>query len=136
MTANIYISRRVTDFARTRKFWQALGFDDFPEVPAEYRDKTLPMRVSGEVLVCFLTDQLFDDLNATRMTAPGKNPECIVTIKVDSREKVDEMLAKVVAAGGRDTGEGMDLGFVYTASFTDPDGHWWEFQWDGPPPSE
>ena len=132
MTKNIYISRRVTDFARTRKFWQALGFDDFIEVPDDYLDKTLMMRVSNEVIVCFLTDKLFDDLNITRMTAPGKNPECIVSITVESREKVDEMRAKVIAAGGRDIGEGLDYDFIYTAPFTDPDGHWWEFQWDAP----
>ena len=136
MSANLYISRRVTDLTRTRAFWQALGYADFPEVPAEYRDKTLPMTLADGVMVCFLTDDLFTCLNATPMAAPGKNPECIITIPVESRAKADAMLAKAVAAGGRDTGEGMDLGFVYTASFTDPDGHWWEFQWDGAPPED
>ena len=42
-----------------------------------------------------------------------------------SREAVDSLVAKALAAGGTTYDEAEDLGFMYSHSFVDPDGHGW-----------
>ena len=44
----------------------------------------------------------------------------------DSRAAVDEITDQALAAGGRESGERQDHGFMYSRSFEDPDGHIWE----------
>ena len=136
MTPKIYISRRVADLRRTRKFWTALGYDNFDEVPAEYRDKTLPLRLSESTMAVFMTRALFAEMNQEPLALPSpeRAAESIVTLALESRGEVDGMTEKVLAAGGKEWGAPADLGFVYVRAFTDPDGHRWEFQWRRPPP--
>ncbi|MCI0625835.1 MAG: glyoxalase/bleomycin resistance/extradiol dioxygenase family protein, partial [Acidobacteria bacterium] len=44
----------------------------------------------------------------------------------ESRKKVDEMVRKAVAAGGKTYNEPQDHGFMYGHGFQDLDGHIWE----------
>jgi predicted lactoylglutathione lyase len=43
----------------------------------------------------------------------------------DSRKKVDNLVAKAIATGGRTHEEAEDQDFMYSHSFIDPDGHGW-----------
>ena len=47
-------------------------------------------------------------------------------LSLESREKVDEMVAKAVAAGGTTPNKPNDHGFMYQHGFQDLDGHLWE----------
>ena len=53
----------------------------------------------------------------------------LICISADSREAVDEITDKALAAGGREPREKQDYGFMYGRSFEDPDGHIWEPMW-------
>ncbi len=44
----------------------------------------------------------------------------------ESREKLDEMVGKAVAAGGTTYNKPQDHGFMYAHGFQDLDGHIWE----------
>jgi predicted lactoylglutathione lyase len=44
----------------------------------------------------------------------------------DTREAVDELVKKAIAAGGKTYKEPQDHGFMYGHGFQDPDGHVWE----------
>lgn len=134
----VYISRRVADLARTRRFWTALGYADFPEVPADYRDKTLPLQLADGVVAAFMTRALFAEFNEAPLAlpAPARAADTIVTLMRPARAEVDALMEKVVAAGGKEWGQPTDLGFVYVRAFTDPDGHRWEFQCCGPAPAK
>src|SRR5689334_18102818 len=46
-------------------------------------------------------------------------------LQQSSREEVDGLVAKAVAAGGSTYDKPEDYGFMYTHSFVDPDGHGW-----------
>ena len=61
-----------------------------------------------------------------------------MAFSVDSREAVDELVRKALAAGGAPSQEAQDYGFMYTHSFQDPDGHLWEVFWMDPagPPKD
>ncbi len=49
-----------------------------------------------------------------------------------SRDEVDDLLAKALAAGGSPWKEPVDMGFMYGCSFQDPDNHVWELNWMDP----
>jgi predicted lactoylglutathione lyase len=61
-----------------------------------------------------------------------RNSEVLLALSAESREKVDEMVEKAVAAGGSVTGETQDHGFMYGRAFEDLDGHTWEVVWMDP----
>lgn len=50
----------------------------------------------------------------------------IIALSADSREHVDELADKALAAGGKESKEPADHGFMYVRSFEDLDGHLWE----------
>ena len=50
----------------------------------------------------------------------------LIALSCDSREEVDQMVAKALAAGGTAPNPIQDHGFMYSHGFTDLDGHVWE----------
>jgi predicted lactoylglutathione lyase len=64
--------------------------------------------------------------DATRST------EVLVCLSCDSREQVDEMVRKAVAAGGSTYKKPQDHGFMYGHGFQDLDGHIWELMYMEP----
>jgi predicted lactoylglutathione lyase len=50
----------------------------------------------------------------------------IIALSADSREHVDELADKALSAGGKQSKEPTDHGFMYVRSFEDLDGHLWE----------
>lgn len=50
----------------------------------------------------------------------------ILALEVESRQRVDELAEKALAAGGQPANDINDQGFMYGRSFQDPDGHIWE----------
>ena len=55
----------------------------------------------------------------------SKAAEVLLCLSCESREEVDGLVAKAVAAGGSTYDKPEDFGFMYTHSFVDPDGHGW-----------
>ena len=51
--------------------------------------------------------------------------EVLISLSCESREEVDELVAKALAAGGSTYDQPEDFGFMYTHSFVDLDGHGW-----------
>ena len=47
----------------------------------------------------------------------------LVALSCDSRQQVDEMVGKAVAAGGSTYNKPQDYGFMYGHGFQDLDGH-------------
>lgn len=56
----------------------------------------------------------------------SRETEAILSLSVDSREEVDDLVERALAAGGEPSTEPTDQGFMYGRSFQDPDGHLWE----------
>jgi predicted lactoylglutathione lyase len=49
-----------------------------------------------------------------------------------SRDEVEQLVKKALAAGGTPAMPPQDHGFMYTRSFFDVDGHHWEVLWMDP----
>lgn len=56
----------------------------------------------------------------------------LLALSASSREKVDELVDKAIAARGSPAGEPQDHGFMYGRAFDDLDGHTWEVMWMDP----
>ena len=51
--------------------------------------------------------------------------EVLMSLSCGSRQEVDDLVARALAAGGSTYDKPEDFGFMYTHSFLDPDGHGW-----------
>jgi hypothetical protein len=56
---------------------------------------------------------------------PAQSAGFVLSQYADSREAVDETIARAVAAGGQQLGGIADEPWGYTGGFMDPDGHHW-----------
>ena len=74
-------------------------------------------------------------LSLLRSMRHGPITEAILALSADSREAVDELADKALAAGGSEANEPMEYGLMYGQSFPDPEGHLWEVAWMDPPRS-
>ena len=61
-----------------------------------------------------------------RIADAHQTSEVLICISADSREDVDDITEKALAAGGREPRDKQDFGFMYGRSFEDLDGHIWE----------
>ena len=66
-----------------------------------------------------------------RRSAPGKRSAIpgITLFKIPddkSRGEVDALVKKALETGGKAAMPPIDMGFMYSGSFYDPDGHHWE----------
>ncbi|MEZ5433433.1 MAG: hypothetical protein R3F31_20175 [Verrucomicrobiales bacterium] len=82
-----------------------------------------------------LTEPKFLQFTPKPICDTGKSLEVLNCLSCDSREQVEDLVAKAVAAGGSTYAEPRDYGFMYQHSFADPDGHCWElFHMSAMPP--
>ncbi|MFM7165519.1 MAG: VOC family protein [Planctomycetaceae bacterium] len=51
--------------------------------------------------------------------------EVLISLSCETREQVDALVARALAAGGTTYDQPEDLGFMYSHSFVDLDGHGW-----------
>jgi predicted lactoylglutathione lyase len=73
-----------------------------------------------------LVEPYFRSFTKKGIVDATKSTEAIVALSVDSRERVDELADRALAAGGKPVNEPTDQGFMYGRSFADLDGHQWE----------
>ncbi|WP_033442472.1 VOC family protein [Saccharothrix sp. NRRL B-16314] len=127
MSVKIFVNMPVGDLAKSIDFFAALGFKHNPA----FTDEKASCVVFGEsVYAMLLTEPFFQSsLTSKEMADAGKTAEVILALSLESRERVDELADKALAAGGQFVKEPQDHGFMYGRSFADLDGHLWELFW-------
>jgi len=129
MARMIFINLPVTDHARSRAFYEALGFTNNP---AFSDDTTSCMVWSDAIFVMLLNHDRWKTFTSRPIPA-STSSEVLLAINVDSREEVDRISTVVSANGGTpDVNPVQDHGFMYSRPFADPDGHVWEPHWMDP----
>jgi hypothetical protein len=73
-----------------------------------------------------LVEKFFKTFTKKEICDATKETEVISALSVESREKVDQMINKVMEAGGRESRAPQDYGWMYGRGFEDIDGHLWE----------
>lgn len=90
------------------------------------------MIVSEDIFVMLVTRNKFKEFTPNEICDATKSTEVLVALSYESREEVDEMVRKAVAAGGSTYNDPRDHGFMYLHGYQDPDGHIWEVFWMDP----
>jgi predicted lactoylglutathione lyase len=125
----IFPNLAVNDLDASKKFFTELGYSINPQ----FSDETgAAVVVSEHIVVMLLTKEKYAGFTKKTIVDPTKNTEVLLCLSAESREKVDELVDKAIAAGGTETGEKQDHGFMYGRAFDDPDGHTWEIMWMDP----
>ncbi len=113
----------VKDLNKSIEFFTELGFSFDPQ----FTDENATCMIVGEdIFIMLLVEKFFKTFTKKEICDTTKNTEMIVALSAESREKVDQMIDKVVEAGGTEYREPQDHGWMYVRSFEDINGHIWE----------
>ncbi|MCC8339528.1 VOC family protein [Streptomyces sp. R1] len=125
----IFVNLATNDLDVSKKFFTGLGW----ELNAQFSDdSTASFPVSDTIVVMVHTPQKYLQFTKKDVADSTKTSEVLIALSAESREKVDELVERAVAAGGSVTGETQDHGFMYGRAFDDPDGHTFEVVWMDP----
>lgn len=127
MDRMVFINLPVRDLPRSMAFYEAVGAANEPSFTDE---SAAMMRFSDSIAVMLLTHERFASFTSRMIPDAQQSAQVLLAISVDSREAVEAMVASAVATGGTaDPNPPQDLGFMFSRSFADPDGHIWEPVW-------
>ena len=123
MATKIFVNLPVQDLKKSMEFFTKLDFKFNPQ----FTDETAAcMIVSEDIFVMLLTRDKFKTFTPKEICDATKSTEVLVALSSESRENVNDMVRKAVAAGGTTYNEPQDHGFMYGHGFQDVDGHIWE----------
>ena len=122
MATQVFINLPVADLPRSVAFFEVLGYARNPQFS---NDTAACIVVSDTIFVMLLTHARFRDFTPKAICDTSTSVEVLLNLNCESREQVDAIVAKALAAGGTTYDEPEDLGFMYSHSFVDPDGHGW-----------
>lgn len=125
----IFVNLPVNDLDASKKFFTELGYS----INAQFSDETAAsVVISDSIVAMLLTKPKYAEFTKKEIVDATKSSEVLIALSAESREKVDELVEKALAAGGSVAGETQDHGFMYGRSFDDLDGHTWEVVWMDP----
>lgn len=122
MSKQIYLNLPVADLVKSLSFFKALGFADNPQFSS---DSGACVIISDAIFVMLCTRDRFRDFTPKAICDTSQAVEMLINLACESREEVDSLVAKALAAGGTTYDQPEDLGFMYSHSFVDLDGHGW-----------
>lgn len=110
-------------------FFKKLGFT----FNAQFTNEKAGCMVAGPNIYCMLLTEEFFKTFTTKFICDTKTTiEALLAISAESKNEVNEMVEKALAAGGKEPRPTSDLGFMYSRTFEDIDGHTWEVVWMDP----
>lgn len=113
----------VKDLNKTVEFFTRLGFTFNPQFTDE---NATCMIVNNDIFVMLLVEKFFKTFTKREICDTTKDTEVIIALSAESRENVDQMINKVIQAGGREHTNPQDHSWMYGRSFEDINGHLWE----------
>ena len=126
MSTMIFVNLPVRDLAATTAYYKALGFDHNPQ----FTDDTAAcIVISDTIFVMALTHGKFAEFSSKPIPDPKTTTGALYALSRDSREAVDAIAEAAIQAGGTETRDAQDYGFMYGRAVADPDGHVWEYTW-------
>ena len=117
MATKIFVNLPVKDLKRSIAFFTKLGFKFNPQ----FTDETATcMIVSDDIFVMLLTEAKFKDFTPKPICDATKNTEVLVCLSCESRDAVDDLVRKAVAAGGTTYAEAEGLRIHVSARVSGP----------------
>jgi uncharacterized protein len=129
MTA-MFVNVPVTDLERAKAFYTAVGFTLNP-LFTDHNAACFVVEEDHSYLMISVREffQTFTDLT---IGDPAVNPTSSTSVFYDTKEEVDAIAEKGLAAGGSEPRPASDYGFMYQRGLSDPDGNSIEFGWMDP----
>ncbi|HEY4247807.1 MAG TPA: hypothetical protein VGM64_13195 [Lacunisphaera sp.] len=122
MNKQIFLNLPVADLPKSKAFFKALGYSFNPQ----FTDDTAACVIISEtIFVMLATHAKFRQFTPKSVCDTTQAVEVLISLSCESRQEVDDLVAKAIAAGGTTYDKAEDFGFMYTHSFVDPDGHGW-----------
>lgn len=123
MATKIFVNLPVKDLNKTVKFFTAMGFT----FNAQFTDENATcMIISEDIFVMLLVEKYFQTFTKKPVADATKAAEVIISLSADSKQQVDDLVDKALAAGGTVSSEPQDMGWMYQRGFQDINGHLWE----------
>ena len=118
----IYVTLPVKDIQKTKEFWRKLGLT----LNEQFSDERAACVVMKEdnIYVMFLTEEYFQSF-INKPVAKTDTTQVIVSIGLNSRDEVDNMVKITLENGASQHEEPQDYGWMYQNSFWDINGHGW-----------
>ena len=133
MVTKIFVNLPTSDLDRSKAFYEALGC----EINPLFTDENAACVVwSEDVFFMVLTREYFGTFTDKTVVDAKAAAQVLIALSRDSRDDVDDVLAKGLAAGGSEPREPQDLGFMYSRDLEDPDGNVLEFLYMDPAAAE
>ena len=123
MATKVFINLPVKDLGKSISFFTNLGYSFNPQFTDE---KAGCMIISESIFAMLLTESYFQTFTKKKVSDAKESTEVLIALDTDSREEVQQMVAKAIEFGGTIYKEPQDHGWMYQHSFADPDGHQWE----------
>jgi uncharacterized protein len=125
----LFVNIPVRDLQRSIEFFEALGFT----FNTQFTDATATCMLVGEdAYFMLLTPEKFRGFSKRPVGDPRTETSALFSFSVNSRDEVNALVEKALAAGGSRAADPQDHGFMYGWSFYDLDGHHWEVFWMDP----
>ena len=123
MTTKIFVNLPVKDLDKSMAFFTGLGFSFNPQFTDE---KAGCMAISDSIFAMLLTEAYFQTFTKKAVSDAKTATEVLIALDVDSKEEVQQLIAKAESTGATIYHEAQDHGWMYQHSFADLDGHQWE----------
>ena len=130
MSRQMFVNLPIKNMERTLAFFTSLGFTFNPQFTNEQGACMVVSEDNNYVML--LVEPFFQGFTNKPITDATQGTEVLICLSCESREEVDELVQKALAAGGTAPMPAQDHGFMYGRSFTDPDDHVWEVVWMDP----
>lgn len=129
MATSIFVNLPVKDLNKSIEFFTNLGYSFNPQFTNE---NATCMIISETIYVMLLVEPFFQSFIKKSICDAKKSTEVLICLSAESREAVDGLVNKAIAAGGTAPHEKQDQGFMYSHAFEDLDGHIWEVMYMDP----
>lgn len=131
MPQQIFINMHVKDLTRSKVFFDKLGYTFDPR----FTDENAACMIISDTIYCMLltTGHMERSVPKGKTIADTtKVTETLLALSAESKDAVNALFDKAIAAGGTECRPAEDHGFMYGRSFNDLDGHIWELFWFDP----
>jgi predicted lactoylglutathione lyase len=122
----IFLNLPVKDVEASKRFFCSLGFGFNPQFSD---DNCACLVVEENIFIMLLSRERFSEFINGDVADAEEVTEVLTCLSVDSRDAVEDLLHKALAAGGKPWKPVRDEGNMYGCSFQDIDGHVWEMMY-------
>ena len=124
MNKQIFVNLPVKDLNKSKQFFSALGYTFNPQFSNE--NGACMIISEDSIFAMLLAEPFFKSFIDKQIANAHEVTEVLTCLSCESRQEVDDLVAKALAAGGKVPRAPQDHGFMYAHGFEDLDGHIWE----------